>query len=104
MPPAHRKGDIGSGHGCHYRPAPATGGSGDDVINGKPAMHVGDSYAAHGCPTCPAPAYGRALAAGSPTVFINGRAAGRARRCHRLRRLGILPARHGRQRQSGHEG
>lgn len=77
MPPAHRNGDIGSGHGCHYPPTPATGGSGDVIINGKPAMRVGDSYAAHGCPTCPAPAHGRALAAGSPTVFINGRAAGR---------------------------
>lgn len=44
MPQAHRKSDIGSGHGC---------------------------------PACPQPAHGRTLAAGSPTVFINGRAAGR---------------------------
>ncbi|MBB4124648.1 hypothetical protein GGR30_004608 [Martelella radicis] len=49
MPPAHRKGDIGSGHGCYYPPTPATFGSGNFIVNGKPAMRVGDSYAPDGC-------------------------------------------------------
>ena len=60
MPPAHRKGDIGSG--------PTTAISGDPVvnINGRPAMRVGDSYA-----------NGATLIEGSSEVFINGKPAGR---------------------------
>ncbi|PYE85161.1 PAAR domain-containing protein [Phyllobacterium leguminum] len=77
MPASVRKGDIGSGHGCHYPPTPAMTGSPNVLINGIPAVRVGDAYAAHGCPSCPAPAHGRAQAAGSPTVFINGRPAAR---------------------------
>ncbi|WP_150523616.1 PAAR domain-containing protein [Roseibium sediminis] len=77
MPAAHRKGDIGSGHGCHFPPSSATGGSPNVFVNGIPVMRVGDSYAPHGCPACPVPPHGRALAAGSPTVVVNGKAAGR---------------------------
>jgi len=77
MPPAHRKGDIGSGHGCHFPPSPATGGSPDVFINGLPAMRVGDSYAAHACAAGHAGPHGRALSSGSASVFINGLPAGR---------------------------
>jgi uncharacterized Zn-binding protein involved in type VI secretion len=77
MPPAHRQGDIGSGHGCHFPESAATGGSPNVFVNGKPLMRVGDSYAAHGCSTCPEPPHGRALAIGSATVFVNGMQAGR---------------------------
>ncbi|MCF6446161.1 PAAR domain-containing protein [Nereida sp. MMG025] len=77
MPPAHRKGDIGSGHGCHFPPSSATGGSPDVYVNGKAAMRVGDNFAPHACGTCPAPPHARALSTGSGTVFINGQAAGR---------------------------
>lgn len=77
MPPAHRKGDIGSGHGCHFPPSSATGGSPDVNVDGIPAMRVGDAYAAHGCTAGHAPPHDRALSAGSGSVFINGKAAGR---------------------------
>lgn len=77
MPPAHRKGDIGSGHGCHFPPTQATGGSLDVRINGLPAMRVGDGYAAHSCSSGHAGPHGRALASGSASVFINGHPAGR---------------------------
>jgi hypothetical protein len=40
-------------------------------------MRVGDAYVPHGCPVCPEPTHGRKLAAGSSTVFINGKPAGR---------------------------
>ncbi|UXT51855.1 uropathogenic specific protein [Agrobacterium tumefaciens] len=76
MPPAHRQNDIGSGHGCHFPPSNATGGSPTVFINGKPAMRVGDSYAAHTCPKHGG-GHGRALAEGSASVSINGRPAGR---------------------------
>jgi uncharacterized Zn-binding protein involved in type VI secretion len=77
MPASTRKGDIGSGHGCHFPPTPSVAGSPDVFVNGIPAVRVDDAYAPHGCPACPAGAHGRALAAGSPTVEINGRPAGR---------------------------
>lgn len=77
MPPAHRKGDIGSGHECHFPPTPATGGSPNVFVNGKPLMRVGDAYVAHPCVVGHAPPHGRALAAGSATVFVNGQPAGR---------------------------
>lgn len=77
MPEAHRKGDIGSGHSCHFPPSPATGGSPNVFVNNRPLMRVGDAYVPHGCPTCPKPEHPRHLAIGSSSVFINGRPAGR---------------------------
>lgn len=77
MPPAHRKGDIGSGHGCHFPPTLATGGSPNVFVNGRPLMREGDSYAPHPCVVGHAPPHGRALAAGSASVFVNGKPAGR---------------------------
>ena len=77
MPPAHRKGDIGSGHACHFPPTPATGGSPNVFVNGRPLMRVGDAYVPHPCVAGHAPPHGRALAEGSATVFVNGQPAGR---------------------------
>lgn len=77
MPPAHRKGDIGSGHGCHFPPTPATGGSPNVFVNGRPLMRVGDAYVPHPCVVGHAPPHGRALADGSASVFVNGQPAGR---------------------------
>lgn len=77
MPPAHRRGDLGSGHGCHFPPSPATGGSPDVFVNGRPLMRVGDAYVPHGCVAGHAPPHGRALSAGSASVFVNGKPAGR---------------------------
>lgn len=77
MPPAHRKGDIGSGHGCHFPPSSATGGSPDVFVNKKALMRQGDSYAAHACPAGHSGPHGRALSGGSATVFVNGKPAGR---------------------------
>lgn len=77
MPPAHRLGDIGSGHGCHFPPTPAIVGSPNVFVNGMPAMRVGDAYLPHPCPACPIPPHPRALAQGSPSVFVNSIPAGR---------------------------
>ncbi|MBO0664504.1 PAAR domain-containing protein [Jiella sp. MQZ9-1] len=77
MPAAHRRGDLGSGHGCHFPPSPATGGSENVFVNGRPLMRVGDSYAPHACVAGHAGPHGRALAEGSRSVFVNGRKAGR---------------------------
>ena len=72
--PAARLGDIGSGHGC-FPPSAAVSGSGDVIINNKPAVRQSDAYAAHSCSRCSP--HGRALAAGSSTVFFNNLQAGR---------------------------
>ncbi len=77
MPAATRKGDIGSGHGCHFPPSPATGCSEDVFVNSLGVVRQGDAYADHGCGVCPAPAHGRSLSGGSGSVFINGKPAGR---------------------------
>lgn len=77
MPPDHRKGDIGSGHGCHFPPTPATGGSPDVYVNGSALMRQGDSFAPHACVAGHAGPHDRALAGGSATVFVNGKLAGR---------------------------
>ncbi|MEL6587027.1 MAG: PAAR domain-containing protein [Pseudomonadota bacterium] len=77
MPPAHRKGDIGSGHGCHFPPTPATGGSGDVFVNGRPLMRKGDAYVPHACVAGHAGPHGRALSGGSASVYANGKATGR---------------------------
>ncbi len=74
MPAAGRKEDIGSGHDG-FPPTPATSGSGDVGINGKPALREGDAFAPHAKPKHPP--HGRALSAGSSSVFINGKPAGR---------------------------
>ncbi|CAM1640740.1 unnamed protein product [Bartonella apihabitans] len=70
-----RKGDIGSGHSCHYPPTAVTNGGSDVFVNDIPAVQVADSFAVNGCSTCPVLDHGRKQSAGSPTMFINGRPA-----------------------------
>ena len=77
MPKATRLGDIGSGHACHFPPSSSIAASPDVSVDGIPAVRKGDAYAPHGCPAGHAPPHGRNLSAGSGTVFINGKPAGR---------------------------
>lgn len=74
MPQASRKGDTGSGHGC-FPPSSAISASPDVYHDGINALRKGDAVAPHGCKDCPP--HGRSVSGGSPTVFINGRAAAR---------------------------
>ncbi|WP_182418076.1 PAAR domain-containing protein [Bartonella sp. HY038] len=75
MPPAHRKGDIGSGHGCHYPPSVANSGSPNVFVNGRPLMRVDDTYTPHACNICPSASHGRKASVGSRSVFVNGKVA-----------------------------
>ncbi|QWL80387.1 PAAR domain-containing protein [Aeromonas hydrophila] len=78
MPSAARLGDSCAGHGC-FPATPIIAGSGDVIINGKPAARKGDAVLLHACP-CPNMPHGihsRAISGGSSNVFINGNAAAR---------------------------
>ncbi|CAB5694558.1 PAAR domain-containing protein [Aeromonas dhakensis] len=78
MPSAARLGDNCAGHGC-FPATPIIAGSGDVIINGKPAARKGDDVLLHACP-CPNMPHGihsRAISGGSSNVFINGKAAAR---------------------------
>jgi uncharacterized Zn-binding protein involved in type VI secretion len=70
MPPAHRLGDVDTGHGC-FPARKTTAGSGNVFINSKPAHRIGDPYAVHGCGVCPP--HGAVGSAGSGSVFTNGK-------------------------------
>lgn len=74
MPGAARLGDVCTGHGA-WPPRPNVSASGDVIINGIGAHRQGDSWAVHCNPT--PSCHASVLAAGSGTVFINGRQAGR---------------------------
>lgn len=75
--PAARIGDSATGHGCHFPPTNATAGSPDVFVNAIAAVRSGDAFASHACGTCHAPTHLRALAAGSATVYVNGKQFGR---------------------------
>ena len=68
MPAATRKGDQCTGHDA-CPPSP------DVNINKRGAGRVGDHYSTHGCVTHPG--HQDVIAAGSATVFINGKPAAR---------------------------
>lgn len=70
--PACRLGDICTGHGC-WPPRPCIQGSPNVLTNNRPQHRVGDAWATHCCLGC----HGGVLAAGSKTVIVNGRGAGR---------------------------
>ncbi|MCE2029161.1 type VI secretion system PAAR protein [Sessilibacter corallicola] len=72
--PAGRLGDTGSNHGA-WPPTPIISGSGDVLINGKPAARKGDSLLPHAKPK--SPPHGRSISEGSGSVYINGRPAAR---------------------------
>lgn len=70
MPPAARKSDFCSGHGA-FPPRASIEGSPDVFIEGLEALRQDDAWAAH-CdpvPTC----HSANQAAGSSTVFVNGK-------------------------------
>jgi uncharacterized Zn-binding protein involved in type VI secretion len=75
MPAVTRLGDICTGHGC-WPPRPSTGASPDVHANAIPMHRVGDGWAAHTCPAIPE-THASQLAAGSSTVFANGKRLGR---------------------------
>lgn len=74
MPALHRKGDIGSGHGC-YTPRPNIQGSPNVFTNNISNHRVGDAWAVHCCPGngC----HDGTMAEGSPNVFTNNKAQAR---------------------------
>ena len=75
MPPVTRLGDSCTGHGS-FGPRPSSGGSGNVNANSIPVHRQGDGWSAHGSPS-PSPPHGSSLAAGSGTVFANGKQLGR---------------------------
>ena len=71
MPAVSRLGDQCTGHGC-WPPRPSSQGSPNVLINGIAAHRQGDAWAAHTCPSIPE-THASTLAAGSSTVFVNGK-------------------------------
>lgn len=69
MPSVIRVGDNCTGHGA-FPPRPASSGSPNVFINGRPVVRVGDSYAVH-CDPSPS-CHGGKASTGSATVFANG--------------------------------
>lgn len=74
MPAATRKGDQCTGHDA-CPPVPLVEFSPNANINKLGAGRVGDHYSTHGCVSHPG--HQDVIAAGSSTVFINGRPAAR---------------------------
>lgn len=77
MPSASTVGDAIAPHGC-WSGGTISAGSGDVLINGKPAARVADPGTPHSwiCPK-PPPPHGVAISGGSGTVLINGKPAAR---------------------------
>ena len=68
-----RLGDNCTGHGC-FPSRPSSEASPDVFVNGIAAHREGDGWASHCCgPAC----HGGALAAGSGSVYVNGKQLGR---------------------------
>lgn len=74
MPSVTRQGDSCTGHGS-FPPRNSTSGSGDVFVNGIPAHRQGDGWSVHCNPT--PSCHGSSLAAGSGTVYANGKQLGR---------------------------
>ena len=75
MPAITRLGDMGTGHGC-WPPRPSTGASPNVFVNGIAVHRQGDAWAAHTCPAIPE-THASILAAGSSSVYVNGKQVGR---------------------------
>lgn len=73
MPAAHRLGDLDTGHGC-WPPRPNDQASPNVFTNGIANHRQTDHWSTH---CCPPPCHDSNLAAGSPTVYINGLQAAR---------------------------
>lgn len=72
MPAVTRLGDQCTGHGC-FGARPSASASPNVFINGIAAHREGDAWASHCCVVC----HDSVLAAGSGTVFVNGKQLGR---------------------------
>lgn len=70
MPAVSRLGDQCTGHGA-WPPRPCTSASPNVFINGIAAHRQGDAWASH-CSPSPS-CHASTLAAGSSTVFVNGK-------------------------------
>ena len=77
MPAVTRLGDSCTGHGC-WPPRPSTGASPNVYANGIAVHRQGDAWAPHTCPSIPE-THGGVLAAGSSSVYVNGKQIGRIR-------------------------
>jgi uncharacterized Zn-binding protein involved in type VI secretion len=75
MPAVCRLGDIGTGHSC-WPPRPNDQGSPNVFVNNLPAHRQGDHWVAHCCCKIPQ-THDSVLAAGSSTVYVNGKQLGR---------------------------
>jgi len=73
MPAVTRLGDNCTGHGC-FPARPSTSASPNVFVNAIPVHRQGDSWASH---CCGIPCHGSNLAAGSSTVYVNGKQCGR---------------------------
>jgi len=74
MPAATRIGDADVGH-CTGMVRAA--GSGNVFVNGIPWSRQGDINTGHKLPGAPCPGHSAPIAAGSSTVFVNSKGAGR---------------------------
>lgn len=73
MPAVTRLGDNCTGHGC-WPSRPSVSASPNVFVNGIPVHRQGDAWATHCCgPAC----HAGVLAAGSSTVYVNGKQCGR---------------------------
>ena len=73
MPAVTRLGDNCTGHGC-WPPRPNNQASPNVFVNGIAVHRQGDGWAVHCCgPAC----HAGNLAAGSATVYVNGKQCGR---------------------------
>lgn len=70
-----RLGDACTGHGC-WPPRGSSSASPNVYANGIAAHRQGDAWAPHTCPAIPE-THPSTLAAGSSTVFANGKQMGR---------------------------
>ena len=72
MPKVHRKGDMGTGHGC-FPPRASVQGSPNVYAKNIQVHRVTDAWATHCCDKC----HGSKLCDGSPNVFANNLKVGR---------------------------
>lgn len=73
MPAVTRLGDNCTGHGC-FPPRPSTSASSNVFVNNIKVHRQGDSWDTHCCGSSCHPSN---LAAGSSTVYVNGKQIGR---------------------------
>jgi len=73
--PVTRLSDFCSGHSS-FPSRPSSEGSGDVFVNGIGVHREGDAWSPHASPS-PSPPHSSVLAAGSSTVYVNGKQCGR---------------------------